>query len=434
MATPTAGAPATAPGESIETRASWVIAFAVLLITAIAFGAPLVAVAGLRQIAEELGGQRSVPGLAFSLAWLGAAVGGVIMGRVAERIGIRRTVAFGACCIGVGLLVSSGGRPWQLWVGHGIFIGLLGNACINAPVYVYVSCWFDRRRGTALALVSSGQYVAGALWPAVFDATIAGYGWRPTMLAYGAFAAAAVTALALLALRPPPDQPVIPAGGAAAGAGLRPGDKVLGLPANVALALIAAAGFLCCVPMAMPQGHLIALCGDLGIPGQRGAAMLSVLLVSAFVSRQVWGAVSDRIGGLRTVLLGSAAQAVTMVGFLLTQDEAGLFFVAAAFGLGFSGLIPAYVLTVRQLFPPGEAHWRIPTMLLFSGSGMAAGGWLAAVIYDHAGFYGAAFAAGIALNLVNLAIVGVLVMRSRGPRPERRAGAAAAASALEGAG
>ena len=93
MATPTAGAPAAAPGESIETRASWVIAFAVLLITAIAFGAPLVAVAGLRQLAEELGGQRSVPGLAFSLAWFGAAVGGVIMGRVAERFGIRRTVA-----------------------------------------------------------------------------------------------------------------------------------------------------------------------------------------------------------------------------------------------------------------------------------------------------------------------------------------------------
>jgi MFS family permease len=429
-ATPRTGAPAAPPGESIETRASWVIAFTVLLITAIAFGAPLVAVAGLRPIAEELGGQRSVPGLAFSLAWLGAAVGGVIMGRVAERIGLRRTVAFGAVCIGLGLLVSSGGRPWQLWVGHGVFIGLLGNACINAPAYVYVSCWFDRRRGTALALVSSGQYVAGALWPSVFDATIAAHGWRATMLAYGAFAAAAVMALALLVLRPPPPHPAIPAGGAAPGAGLGPGDRVLGLPPNLALGLIAAAGFLCCVPMAMPQGHLIAFCGDLGIPGSRGAAMLSVLLVAAFVSRQVWGWVSDRIGGLRTVLLGSAAQAVTMTGFLLTQDEAGLFFVAAAFGLGFSGLIPAYVLAVRQLFPPAEAHWRIPVMLLFSGSGMAAGGWLAAEIYDAGGFYGAAFATGIALNLVNLAIVGFLVTRSRrGPRSAPRAGSAAAAAA-----
>jgi MFS family permease len=404
--------------DSVETRASWIVALAVLGIMSVAFGAPLVAVTGLRQIAEELGGARSVPGLAISLAWLGSAVGGIGMGRLADRVGVRWTVLFGACMIGVGLAVASGGAPWQLYLGHGLFMGLIGNAGINAPLYVYVSRWFDRRRGTALALISSGQYVAGAVWPSVFERMIAEVGWRQTMLLFGVGEALLVGLVAALVLRPPPEE-APGAGAAAGGAPPRPGQRVLGLPPNVALALLAAAGFLCCVPMAMPQGHLIAFCGDLGIPGSRGAAMLAVLLGCAFVSRQFWGWVSDRIGGLRTLLIGSAAQAVAMTGFLLTQDEAGLFAVAAAFGLGFSGLIPAYVLTVRELFPASEAGWRIPVMLLFSGSGMAAGGWLAAVIYDHAGFYGAAFAAGLAFNGVNLLILAGLALRRRTMPPPR---------------
>ncbi|MDI3308258.1 MAG: MFS transporter [Acetobacteraceae bacterium] len=397
---------------SVETRTSWTVALTALAIISVSYGAPLVAVVGLREIAGEMGGARSVPGLAFSLAWLGSAVGGVAMGRIADRIGVRWTVAFGACMIGLGLMLSAGGTPWRLWLGHGLFLGLLGNAGINAPLYVYVSRWFDRRRGTALALISSGQYVAGAVWPSLFGPAIASIGWRWTMLLFGVAEAAVIVLLALLILRPPPEAPR--AGAMAAGP--QPGARVLGLRPNLAFALLAIASFLCCVPMAMPQGHLIALCGDLGIPASRGAAMLAVLLVCAFLSRQFWGWLSDRIGGLRTLLIGSACQAAALTGFLLTQDEAGLFFVAAAFGLGFSGLIPAYVLTIRELFPAAEAGWRIPTQLLFSGSGMAAGGWLAAVIYDHFGFYGAAFGAGLVFNAMNLAILAFMVLR-RWARP-----------------
>ena len=155
----------------------------------------------------------------------------------------------------------------------------------------------------------------------------------------------------------------------------------------------------------------MAFCNDLGIPIARGSAMLSVMLAFGFMGRQLWGFVADRIGGLRTVLAGSACQIVTMTGFLLTQDEAGLFVVAASFGLGFSGIIPAYVLALRELYPASEASWRVPTLLLCSGSGMAAGGWLAGAIYDYAGFYAAAFAAGIIANLANLAIIGALTFR-----------------------
>jgi nitrate/nitrite transporter NarK len=163
----------------------------------------------------------------------------------------------------------------------------------------------------------------------------------------------------------------------------------------------------------MPQGHLVALCTDVGISASVGAAMLSMLLGLAFLSRQFWGLVADRIGGLRTIFAGSVCQLVAMVGFLATQSEAGLFTVAAVFGLGFSGIIPAYVLTVRELFPVSEASWRVPTLLLFSGSGMAFGGWLAGAIYDYAGFYAIAFAIGILFNLVHLALIGSLVWRHR---------------------
>jgi MFS family permease len=192
---------------------------------------------------------------------------------------------------------------------------------------------------------------------------------------------------------------------------------VLGWPPNLVFAMLATAVVFCCIPMAMPQAHLPAFCSDLGIVPAHGAAMLSVLLGTAFVSRQFWGWVSDRIGGLNTVLMGSVFQIIAMTAFLLTQDEVGLFTVAAGFGLGFAGIIPAYILAIRQLFPAAQAAWRIPTFLLCSGAGMATGGWLAGVLYDHFGFYAPAFAAGVAANAVNIAIIATLVLRQKSARP-----------------
>lgn len=415
IANPASAAILPRAAASIETRSSWLVATAALGIMSMCYGAPLVAVVALKPIAADLGSLRSVAALAGSLAWLGAAVGGIVMARIAERVGVRWTVMTGALMIGAGLALSSQGGVWQLLVGHGLLIGLLGNGGINAPLYVYVSHWFDRRRGTALALISSGQYVAGALWPSLFQRAIDRYGWQHTMVFFAVAAIAVIVPAAALFLRPPPEAPAAGIGAA----GPLPGARVLGFRPGVALALLSLASFCCCVPMAMPQGHLVAFCSDLGIAPAHGAAMLSLLLGTAFVSRQCWGWISDRIGGLRTVLAGSACQVAAMVGFLATRNEAALFMVATAFGLGFSGVIPAYVLAVRQLFPAAEAARRIPVLLLSSGSGMAAGGWLAGMLYDGFGFYAPAFAAGIAFNLVNLALVGLLVarQRDRGGRP-----------------
>ena len=397
---------------SIETKASWVIASVSLVILGIAYGSPWVAVVALKTIAAETGGARSVPAFASSLAWFGSGLGGIAMGWLADRYGVRWTALVGTMMIAIGLAISSFGHVWlgevnALYIGHGVFVGLLGIAGLNAPLYVYVSRWFDRRRGSALALIASGQYIAGALWPPIFERLIDGYGWRQTMLMFAVLQVAIIVPLAFVFLKRPPEVPHPPVAVTAGAA--KP--TVLGWPPNLVFGLLMVAAYCCCVPMSMPQGHLVALCTDLGILPSHGAAMLSVLLGTAFFSRQAWGWISDRIGGLMTVLIGSVWQFLAVVALTLTQDEIGLFTVSALFGLGFSGIIPAYVLTARELFPAREAGWRVPILLCCSGFGMAAGGWFAGLLYDHFGNYTPAFTAGLAFNAVNLLLIGTLVLR-----------------------
>src|SRR4051812_22644636 len=349
--------------QSIETRASWIVATVVLVILALSFGAPWIAVVALKRIAAESGGLRSGPAVAGSLAWLGYGVGGILLGQIAEKVGGGWTVMFGAVMICAGLALSTGGETWQLYVGQGLFMGFLGIGGMNAPFYIYVSRWFDRRRGSALALISSGSYLAGAIWPPLFEQAIASIGWRETMLWYAGLEALVILPLAAIFFKHPPE--AVPT--AVARGGAAEPERVLGWPPNLVFALLCVAGVMCCVPMAMPQGHLVAFCGDLGISRSVGALMLSVLLGTAFLSRQMWGAISDRIGGLATIFIGSLWQMCALSAFLVTQDERGLFSVSAAFGLGFSGIVPAYVLALRELYPASQAAWRIPTLLLFTG-------------------------------------------------------------------
>jgi MFS family permease len=261
-----------------------------------------------------------------------------------------------------------------------------------------------------LALISSGQYIAGVVWPSVFERGFARFGWPRTMLAYAAVVIVVILPLTIFFLRP------TPAGHAAhaLSADPRKGASVLGMPPNLALALICIAAFFCCIPMSVPNGHLVAFCTDIGIAPTHGAAMLSLLLACAFVSRQFWGMLADRVGGLSAVMAGSACQAAAIGGFLLTQNEVGLFAVAAAFGLGFSGIIPSYVVAIRELFPASEASWRVPTFFFLGMSGMAFGSWLAGALYDRFGFYAPAFGIGVFFNIANLLVIGFLVSRQAG--------------------
>jgi MFS family permease len=390
---------------SIEGRGSWVAAAVTLAILSISYGSPLLIVVGLKPIQEALGTDRSVVALAGSLVWVGTGLGGIPMGWLADRIGIRSVIAIGAVMMAAGLGISAIGGTISLYLGHGLLIGLIGNGAVYAPLLIYVSRWFDRRRGTAIALISSGQYIAGVVWPSIFERGIAVYGWQAAMLAYAGVVLVCI--LPLLPLLHAVPKPV--SAGPAVSAG---GDRsVLGLSPNLVQALLCVAGFCCCIPMAIPGSHIVAFCSDIGISPVHGAAMLSVLLGCAFISRQFWGLMADRLGGLRTVMAGSACQAAAIAAFLLTQNEAGLFVIAGAYGLGFSGIIPSYTVAIRDLFPSAEASWRIPTLLFTAMSGMAIGSWLAGRIYDHFGTYAPAFATGVVFNLLNLVLLGFLVTR-----------------------
>jgi MFS family permease len=395
--------------HSIETRTSWVVASISLLLLGLSFGGMWITAVGLKSVAADMGGARSVPSLATSLAWFGSGAGGILMGWIADRHGIRWSVIIGSVMVTVGLAISANAtQPWQLYVGHGLFMGLIGNSGLNAPLMVYVSRWFDRRRGSALALISSGGYLAGFVWPTIFERSIAIFGWRHTMTGFAIFQLALIVPLAVVFLRAPPEVPT--AGGRATDGSKR---TVFGWSANVVFAMLAFAAFLCCVTMSMPQQHLVAFCTDLGMSATLGAAMLSLLLGMGFFSRQAWGWVSDRIGGLLTALLSSALQCAAMIGFLFAQGEFSLFTVSTAFGIGFSALIPAYVLTIREQYPLSEAYWRVPALTFMSGTGMATGGWLAGYLYDMHGYYTPAFATGVAFNIANIALLFMLVVRAR---------------------
>ncbi|MBI3517372.1 MAG: MFS transporter [Proteobacteria bacterium] len=418
---PGSAIPSTAQPDpaSIETAKSWVVAAAVLAILTFTYGAPLVVAVGLKDIAADLGSARAVPAFAGAVVWMGFGLGAIGMGWIADRIGCRWTTVFGALMVGAGMALSTLGGAGYLVLGHALLIGMLGGGAINIPLTVYVTRWFDRRRGSAVALVQSGQYIAGALWPSLLALGIASFGWRSTMLLTGLVVAVAIVPIALICLPPAPE----PTAALSAAAAKSERAQTLGLSRGATFALLCVAGFLCCTPMAMPPTHLVALCSDLGISPARGATMLSVLLGCAFLSRQFWGWLADRAGGLVTVLAGSTCQALALAAFVVTQDEVGLFVVSAAFGLGFSGIIPAYVVALRELFPADEASWRVPVWFFTNLLGMTLGGWLAGYLYDQLASYGPAFAVGVAFNLGNVAVIGWLVLRQRSWQPRVAAAA-----------
>lgn len=404
-----------APPGSIETRHSWLIATVALAVLTLAYGAPLVTVVAMKPIAAEFGTTRAAPALAVSLTYIGSGLGGIVMGWIAGRIGLRRVASGCGLMIAAGLVLASFGGLYQLYASNLLLIGFLGAAGMFSPMMAYVTNWFDRHRGSAVALVSSGQYVAGALWPLLLQTGIDELGWRRTMQLYAVLVAVTIPPLAIWFFRRPPEEAPRNLSAPGAAAGFTP---VAGLSSVTVQVLLGAAIFCCCVTMSIPLAHMVAFCSDIGIGPRPGAAMLSVQLAVGFVAQQLWGWVADRLGGLRTALFASAGMAVAMTGFLLTQDEMGLFGVSALFGLAFGGLIPGYILAVREIFPASEASWRIPLVLFPGALGMAAGGWMAGLIYDGYGFYAPAFVAGIVFNLLNLAVLLTLAPRHR-PRAAR---------------
>jgi len=399
---------------SIEIRYGWVILFASLLIHTIGLGAPNILFVTLKPIADDLATVRAVPSLAYSLLMIGTGIGGIAMGWWLDKRGVMEPVLFGAVMIGLGAFVASQSEgKWGLYLANGVLMGLLGKAAMIAPLVANATRWFDRRRGLAIALIASGQGVAGIVWPPIVRYINDVAGWREVYQYYGVFVLVTMIPLALLLRPKPPSQP---AGVAQVGHG---GDiRVLGLPSNVVQFALWAAVIGCCTAMAMPTVHLFSHATDLGLPAARAAELLSVLFAAAFFSRIGFGMLADRIGAMRTLLIGSSSQAVMLLVFAQVESTAGLYVAAFLYGLGFAGIMPCYALIIRMLFPGNQAGWRIASQYLFAGLGMALGGWMGGAIFDLTGSYADAFLTGIAFNILNLTVIGLLYLRQVriGPR------------------
>ncbi len=386
--------------ESIETPFGWVVVVASTLLVATAIGSTYLIIVSLKPIAAEFDWPRSIPSLAYSLVMLGAGIGGIVMGFWSDRHGMGGVSLLGAIMIGTGaILVSYTTHYWGLLVTCALILGFLGGGTVLSPLMTNATRWFDRRRGLAISLVASGQAIAGAVWPNIFQIGIEAAGWRETWFWFGVFAICAMLPLSLVVRRSPPT-PILPTGGGLGGA-----IYDISSSPKLVLVLLGLAIIGCCVAMAMPAVHLVAMCSDLGFGAVNGARMLSFLLACSFASRLGFGWLSDRIGGLKTILIGSTLQVITLSTYIWVDGLFSLYVLSGAFGLAYGGIVPAYTLAVRELFPAREAGWRIGVIFLCGMSGMALGGWLGGWIFDLTGHYQYAFVTGVIFNLANLSII-----------------------------
>jgi MFS family permease len=367
----------------------------------------------LPAVQAEFGVTRSAASLPYTLLMVGFGVGGVLMGRLADRFGVMWPLLLGALSLGLGFAACAFATGIVGFaIAQGLLVGLLGSGAAFAPLVADTSLWFVKRRGLAVAVCASGNYLAGAIWPPIVQHFVAQDGWRQTYLGMALFCSLTMAALALLLReRPPPQQPTAPTGASRAAALVS--SRPFGLSLGMAQGLLCVAGTACCVAMAMPQVHIVAYCTDLGFGAARGAQMLSVMLACGIASRLISGAICDRIGGLRTLLLGGALQGIALLLFLPFDGLVPLFVVSALFGLFQGGIVPSYAIIVREHFPPAEAGARVGTVLMCTLLGMALGGWMSGKVFDLTGSYHAAFLNGIAWNLLNVAIAVFLLLRTR---------------------
>ena len=417
-----------ADASLIESRYAWLRLAASLAFMTISGCGMYSIVVVLPAVQSEFAVDRGAASLPYTLTMIGFGVGGVVMGRVADRFGVLIPLAIGSMTLGAGF-VAAAYSPSLLTLSiiQGLLIGLLGTAGSFSPLIADASLWFQRRRGIAVAICASGNYLAGTVWPPIVQAMTESYGWRSTYLGLGVFCL--VTTLPLLVMfrvRPPSGESVSArpsplAAGSQGGSAAAPQpvaraqpidrDRPFGLPSRAVLMLLCGAGVACCVAMSMPQVHIVAYCGDLGYGSAAGAQMLSLMLGFGIVSRLISGWVADRIGGLRTLLAGAILQAVALSHYLFFDGLAALYAIAILFGLFQGGIVPSYALVVREYFPATGAATRIALVLTSTLLGMALGGWLSGSIFDLTGSYNAAFVNGIAWNLFTVGVAVFLLRR-----------------------
>ncbi|HEX3498090.1 MAG TPA: MFS transporter [Stellaceae bacterium] len=400
----------TATTDGVESAYAWRRLLAALLLSAIGGIGLWSAIVVLPAVQIEFGVDRGSASLPYTATMMGFAFGGIFMGRLADRRGVVVPVVGGAFMLSIGYVASAYvSSLWQFAAVQGLFIGMLGSSATFGPLVADVSHWFTRNRGIAVGICASGNYLAGTVWPPVLQHFIDAIGWRQTHIWIGIFCAATMLPLSLALRRPTPISHDTTAHRTATTS-----TSALPVAPNTLLTLLTVAGFACCVAMSMPQVHIVAYCGDLGYGVARGAEMLSLMLGLGMVSRLASGWISDHIGGVRTLVLGSALQMLTLLFYVPFDGLTSLYLVSALFGLSQGGIVPSYAMIIREYFPPQEAGARFGTVLMATIVGMAAGGWMSGEIFDLTGSYQAAFLNGIAWNVLNLAIALWLLRQPRG--------------------
>jgi MFS family permease len=394
-----------------ESAYAWIRLFAALALSAIGGVGMWSVIVALPAVQAEFGVARSAASLPYTMTMIGFGLGGILMGRLSDRLGIIFPIMGGAIVLGLGYAVASQATSlWPFILAQGLLVGVASSVAF-APLIADTSLWFTRHRGIAVAIIASGSYVAGTVWPPVIQHFIQSEGWRRTHLGIAVFCVVTMVPLALVLRR---RSPLTEATSSTTGLRQR-SPRPLGMSPAALQAVLVVAGLSCCVAMSMPQVHIVAYCGDLGHGAAPGAQMLSLMLGFGVVSRLASGWISDQIGGRLTLLLGSSLQALALVLFLPFHGLTALYIVSALFGLSQGGIVPAYAVIVREFFPPEEAGVRVGTVLMATLFGMALGGWMSGVIFDLTGSYHAAFLNGILWNVLNISIAVGLLRRPARP-------------------
>lgn len=390
------------------------VLIASLLFMIIGTGSIYFIVVALKLISAEFEWPRVVPSTAYALQYLGGGFGGIFMGWLLDRSGLGLPALLGTVMIGAGaILISMISSPWELYVIYGGMLGFLGRATLFSPLTANITRWFEHNRGTAVGIVGSGQAIAGAVWPPVFQLFFDTIGWRETAVWYGVFVLATMLPMVLILRMRPPE----PETGTAGAPGSRPANSpsrsLAGMtPLRMQLTLsIASIG--CCVAMSLPLAHIVSHVSDLGYDPANGALALSVMLTcAAFSSFFGVGYLSGRFGGLRAIFIFSSAQMVFLVSLAFIDGLVSIYVIAALFGVGYGGILPCYPVIIREYLPAKEAGRRTGLVVLFAGGGMALGSWLGGTVFDRTGAYDLAFLIGGAFNLANLAIIASLIIRT----------------------
>ena len=393
-----------APASDIESPYAWLRLVAAVTLSTVGGVGMWSVVVALPAIQADFGVDRAAAALPYTLAMIAFGGGGIVTGRLADRFGVALPLVLGTLALALGYLAAGHAASLtQVALAHAL-IGL-GCSATFGPLMADISHWFSRRRGIAVAIAASGNYLAGTIWPPVVQHFIASDGWRSTHNGIGLFLLAAMLPIILLLRRRIREHHSDAAGA--------PRLQVAPVSPAALQTLLCIAGVACCVAMSMPQVHLVAYCGDLGYGPARGAEMLSLMLGFGIVSRVGSGYIADRIGGVRTLLLGSVLQGVALFLYLLFNGLTSLYVISALFGLFQGGIVPSYAIIIREYFPAREAGTRVGVLLLATLIGMALGGWMSGLVFDLTGSYQAAFLNGLGWNLINVSIMTFLLLRAR---------------------